>query len=482
VSAVSAFNLSTLYNHWHWIVYIGSPLGMLGASLIRRKIAGFRGTLSRLGVVDRHDIDNLVRQFVKIAGLDHEAFALVDAALVDLMHGSSMRAQESPSGVSRAFAPIYDVIRALRIRTPSKEALTSFASELSSFLSRFPTLRRAGEPVADDYEHFILRRLIAVTSFGEVWLAESRDKKEQHTFYFFTNESECDQVRIKKEPIPNAFRKLGQDAHIVQWFHLARLGKNDWFFDFEHVRGPSLKNWLLANSDERVEAQPADLIRDVIAGLATAHDRLVYHECLNPDKFLLTERFEPGHGPANVEAKISEFVVGGIIDEADWVSLTGNSCSSPIPRVSQREFNSMYLPPGEQPGERRSPAQADVYALGVIWYQTLVGQLERPPYDFPDRLKELKVDHRTIQRISRCLAHADRRYENARELADEIDKPVAASKTIKPQSVIIGHYDVSELLAEYVAKSDEEPFPRNGDAETAVAPPSARSNPRMAIQ
>ena len=37
----------------------------------------------------------------------------------------------------------------------------------------------------------------------------------------------------------------------------------------------------------------------------------------------------------------------------------------------------------------RQPAQDDVFALGVLWYQLIVEQLERPPYDFVELSAQL---------------------------------------------------------------------------------------------
>ena len=68
----------------------------------------------------------------------------------------------------------------------------------------------------------------------------------------------------------------------------------------------------------------------------------------------------------------------------------------------------MYLPPEASSHGVLDPAQQDIFALGVTWYQLLVSKLERPPYDFAERMKEFIDDGRTIKLLSRCLAHPSR--------------------------------------------------------------------------
>jgi hypothetical protein len=81
----------------------------------------------------------------------------------------------------------------------------------------------------------------------------------------------------------------------------------------------------------------------------------------------------------------------------------------------------MYWPPEAWlPFAKRNPAQDDVFAIGVIWYQLLVERLERPPYDFADELRKVGQDPHTIEVIARCLAGPTNRFKDALALADEM--------------------------------------------------------------
>jgi hypothetical protein len=109
----------------------------------------------------------------------------------------------------------------------------------------------------------------------------------------------------------------------------------------------------------------------------------------------------------------------------------------------------MYHPPeASDPFRKRHPAQDDVFALGVIWYQVLTGELVRPPYDFVEQLSARAVDARTIRMVSRCLAHPERRYPTAGELYAELD--VDAPPGPGEWSVPKGCFDVAGVAREYI--------------------------------
>ena len=108
----------------------------------------------------------------------------------------------------------------------------------------------------------------------------------------------------------------------------------------------------------------------------------------------------------------------------------------------------MYLPPEAlQPFVKRSPEQDDVFAVGVIWYQLLVGRLERPPYDFADRLRDHLIDSRTIRTIERCLARPDRRFRDGTELEEVLETTPAISEWNVPAAC----FDVQHIAREYLA-------------------------------
>jgi hypothetical protein len=107
----------------------------------------------------------------------------------------------------------------------------------------------------------------------------------------------------------------------------------------------------------------------------------------------------------------------------------------------------MYLPPeAADPYEPRSAAQDDVFALGVVWYQALTGRIERPPYDFAERLHAAGADSRTVRLLARCLAHPARRFRDAGELSAALEEDAPPADWAVPE----GCFDVGPLAREYL--------------------------------
>ena len=72
-------------------------------------------------------------------------------------------------------------------------------------------------------------------------------------------------------------------------------------------------------------------------------------------------------------------------------------------------------------------------------------RLERPPYDFADRLKAHLADSETIRVIERCLAHPERRFANAGELEENMPESIPITPVPKDC------FDVQYIVREYLA-------------------------------
>jgi serine/threonine protein kinase len=137
------------------------------------------------------------------------------------------------------------------------------------------------------------------------------------------------------------------------------------------------------------------------SNLNAAHRFKIYHRDLKPANILLTEGEEP-------IAKIADFGLGRV--EGERIDGTSSFTSQGVV-VGTR----MYLPPeAADPYIPRRPAQDDVFAFGVIWYQILTGKIER--------LRRGGGDSRTVRLLSRCLAHQSRRFHDAVELVNALER------------------------------------------------------------
>lgn len=190
-----------------------------------------------------------------------------------------------------------------------------------------------------------------------------------------------------------------------------------------------------ANAKRLSMAQRLDLLAKICDAVEHAHQRGVIHRDLKPDNIHVDDTGE------TLQPKILDFGVGRITDPTAQVTTLHTSAGQIVGTVA-------YMSPeqaGGQPDE--IDTRTDVYALGVIGYQLLSGQL---PYDVnPTRLAEsirtiieqdpkplaianpvLRGDLTTI--IGKALAkERSARYPSAAELAADIrrylaDEPILA--------------------------------------------------------
>ena len=102
------------------------------------------------------------------------------------------------------------------------------------------------------------------------------------------------------------------------------------------------------------------IVRDVGDALAYAHERGVVHRDIKPDNILLDE----GSG----RPMVTDFGIARAVSDGDnRLTATGIAIGTPT-----------YMSPEQAAGDREIDGRSDLYALGVVAYQMLVG---RPPFE-----------------------------------------------------------------------------------------------------
>ena len=303
---------------------------------------------------------------------------------------------------------------------------------LDELLRRIEPIRHCGEKVAAG-SPWVLRRHLGMGSFGEVWLAENPNYPIRRAYKFFTNDHSGEWLRREMDGLAAILRRLGEHDHIVGFEDAQADGCEYPFLALEYLGGGSLEEWIVKDEGQRPRLTPDEIVRQVVSGLAAAHKEGIAHRDIKPANILLTEG-------KDVRVKIGDF---GLAKVAASKGDGGSRMASLVGLVG----TSMYLPPEAQHrGGRRKETQDDVFALGVVWYQLAVGVIERPPYDFAERLRSKGIDSHSIGLIERCLAHPGRRFVDAREVE-------AALTDVLPPLIACppGVPDVQHIAREYLA-------------------------------
>jgi serine/threonine protein kinase len=368
--------------------------------------------LEAIGNLADSDIRKRVDELARLKHLPADQAEELSALLINLAHGARFHTTHG--------TPRSSFLRCERL--------------LDQLLTRVLPKRRKGAPVAENaMPDWTLTRFLGMGSFGEVWEARSPDHPEPRAVKFFTSPDSQQWIKAEQKTLFHVQRELPRHPNLISFLDVALKGKPFPYLVLEYAAGGSLEEWILRHEADRPALDKRVLVEGVVRGLAQAHEHGIAHRDLKPANVLLAGEQDP-------VPKIADFGLGRV--EARRAETTG--------QVSQGAVvgTTMYLPPEAlQPFVKRSPEQDDVFAVGVIWYQLLVGRLERPPYDFADRLREHLADSQTIRVIERCLAQPSRRFTDASDLEQALDALPAVPEWDPPPDC----FDVQHLGREYLA-------------------------------
>src|SRR6202050_4171870 len=243
-----------------------------------------------------------------------------------------------------------------------------------------------------------LTRPMDVSGSSEVWLAENPKTREQRVFKFA-----ADGVRLKglkREITVSRFLResLGdrpEFVRILEW----NFETSPFFLESEYA-GPNLAEWAVAQGGliQIPLAVRLHLLIDIAQAVAAAHGIGVLHKDLKPANILVIPGTAASGAGAGWQIKIADFGSASLFDPSrlhalgitnlgftQTVALGKESSGSPPGSSATASGTSaaaltgtlMYLPPEVLAGQSPS-ASADVYALGVILYQLLIGDFRKP--------------------------------------------------------------------------------------------------------
>jgi eukaryotic-like serine/threonine-protein kinase len=204
------------------------------------------------------------------------------------------------------------------------------------------------------------------------------------------------------------------------------------FFVMELVRGQPLTAYL--RSQGCPLRRRLEIFLQICAAVAYAHQRGVIHRDLKPDNILIGE---------DGNAKVIDFGI------ATSTSGAGHEPATTAHTTPGQVIGTLpYMSPEQVSGDpTRIDARTDVYALGVLLYETLADRL---PYDLrdrslPDAARVIREEsHGRLSTVNRLFRgdletivtkalekDPDRRYQSVGDLADDIRRhlhhePIAA--------------------------------------------------------
>ena len=203
-------------------------------------------------------------------------------------------------------------------------------------------------------------------------------------------------VRFERES--QALAKLNH-SNVVQVYRSGKTGRY-FYFLMEFVDGVNLREAIRAGSLQPHEALV--IVPQICDALQYAHDKGVVHRDIKPENILLDKEGR---------VKVTDFGLAKIVDWVHDASLTG---------TQQVMGTAHYMAPEQVQETRNVDHRADIYSLGVVFYEMLTGQL--PLGRFAQPSESGSIDQRLDHVVMRTLENEpDRRYQAASDVKLDID-------------------------------------------------------------
>jgi serine/threonine protein kinase len=178
------------------------------------------------------------------------------------------------------------------------------------------------------------------------------------------------------------------------------------FFAMEYVDGTNLRQIL---RDRKLSPEQAlKIVPQLCDALELAHTEGVVHRDIKPENILLDKKGR---------VKIADFglakLVGADVAAAGMLTVTNMVMGTPH-----------YMAPEQVENPKGVDHRADIYAIGVVFYEMLTGELPIGRFEVPSKM--VQIDVRLDDVVLKALEKSpDRRYQNASDIKDAVTKATA---------------------------------------------------------
>ncbi len=184
------------------------------------------------------------------------------------------------------------------------------------------------------------------------------------------------------------------------------------------MEGQDLRSWWEGQgSGEKVPLEvKLEIVAQVADGLQAAHDAGVIHRDVKPANILISNLKSDISNPKSLRAKLTDFGIGQVVSQEYLAGVTkaGFTMTMLGSGSSSQTGTQLYMAPELLAGKPAS-TRSDIYSLGVVLYQLLVGDFTRPVTT--DWAQEIS-DSLLADDLKRCFAgRPEERFAGAAQLA-----------------------------------------------------------------
>jgi serine/threonine protein kinase len=187
------------------------------------------------------------------------------------------------------------------------------------------------------------------------------------------------------------------------------------YFAMEFVDGTNLRQIL---RDRKLSPEQAlKIVPQLCDALEYAHGEGVVHRDIKPENILLDKKGR---------VKIADFglakLVGADVAAAGMLTVTNMVMGTPH-----------YMAPEQVENPKGVDHRADIYAIGVVFYEMLTGELPIGRFEMPSKM--VRIDVRLDDVVLKALEKSpDRRYQNASDIKDAVTRATTVTSSIESYS------------------------------------------------
>ncbi len=205
--------------------------------------------------------------------------------------------------------------------------------------------------------------------------------------------------------------------NIVSVFEFGKV-QDTYYFLMEFVDGPTLREVVRAG--QLAPEHALAIVPHLCDALQYAHDKGVIHRDIKPENILMAQ---------DGSVKIADFGLSRILGNDDQPAmLTATHQIMGTPR---------YMAPEQLEGARGVDHRADIYSLGVVFYEMLTGELPIGRFEAPSR--KVEIDVRLDEVVLRTLEkEPQRRYQHASQIKSDIQTITSTDNPAFAPTMVLG--------------------------------------------
>jgi serine/threonine protein kinase len=197
-----------------------------------------------------------------------------------------------------------------------------------------------------------------------------------------------------------------------------------YFLVMEFVDGVNLRQ--LIQTGRMAPREALAIVPQICDALQYAHDQGVVHRDIKPENILLDRRGR---------VKVADFGLAKLLSangESGSAAPVGAGASG-LTEAGKVMGTPQYMAPEQAEGDAEVDHRTDIYALGVVFYQMLTGELPGRQIELPSR--KVQVDVRLDEVVLRALEREPaRRYQQASQVKTAVET-ITRSSVVQPGSM-----------------------------------------------